>query len=442
MEQTWVEELREFIAIPSVSADPAHLDDVRRAAEWVRDFVKRAGGEAELVPMGERDLVIGDIPANANGAKAPTVMIYGHFDVQPPAPLELWESPPFELAERDGWYYARGIADDKGQLFTLLKAAQLLREQDALPVNIRVVSDGEEEIGGHSVVDFLEADKRGADACIIFDGGMTRAEQPEFGLATRGLVAFHLKVKTGERDMHSGYYGGAALNAIHVLMQGLSAVTARGNGLLPDQLRVGREALGQLEVDSLKSLPKGWEILDEAGATPLDGKAADDFYDRTWAEPSLDVNGIRGGKPEFVNTTLIVEAEARFTIRLAPGQDPETIAATVEKLIHDAVPDSAEVDLIRENSAAPGVFSADSPAIQLGMEAFKKATGVRPLLVRVGGTLPIYPALAAKGIPTIGTGFALRESNVHSPNERLRVEDIDRAVAAASELYRSLAALG
>ena len=442
MEQTWVEELREFIAIPSVSADPAHLDDVRRAAEWVRDFVKRAGGEAELVPMGERDLVIGDIPANANGAEAPTVMIYGHFDVQPPAPLELWESPPFELTERDGWYYARGIADDKGQLFTLLKAAQLLREQDALPVNIRVVSDGEEEIGGHSVVDYLEADERGADACIIFDGGMTRAEQPEFGLATRGLVAFHLKVKTGERDMHSGYYGGAALNAIHVLMQGLSAVTARSNGLLPDQLRVGREALTQVEVDSLKSLPKGWEILDEAGATPLDGKAADDFYDRTWAEPSLDVNGIRGGKPEFVNTTLIVEAEARFTIRLAPGQDPETIAATVEKLIGDAVPDSAEVELIRENSAAPGVFSADSPAIQLGMEAFKKATGVRPLLVRVGGTLPIYPALAAKGIPTIGTGFALRESNVHSPNERLRVEDIDRAVAAASELYRSLAALG
>jgi len=442
VEQTWVEELREFIAIPSVSADPAHLEDVRRAAEWVRDFVKRAGGEAELVPMGERDLVIGDIPANANGAKAPTVMIYGHFDVQPPAPLELWESPPFELAERDGWYYARGIADDKGQLFTLLKAAQLLREQDALPVNIRVVSDGEEEIGGHSVVDFLEADERGADACIIFDGGMTRPEQPEFGLATRGVVAFHLKVKTGERDMHSGYYGGAALNAIHVLMQGLSAVTARSNGLLPDQLRVGREALGQLEVDSLKSLPKGWEILDEAGATPLDGKAADDFYDRTWAEPSLDVNGIRGGKPEFLNTTLIVEADARFTIRLAPGQDPETIAAALEKLIHDAVPDSAEAELTRENSAAPGVFSADSPAIQLGMEAFKKATGVRPLLVRVGGTLPIYPALAAKGIPTIGTGFALRESNVHSPNERLRVEDIDRAVAAATELYRSLAALG
>jgi acetylornithine deacetylase/succinyl-diaminopimelate desuccinylase-like protein len=443
VEQTWLEELREFIAIPSVSADPAHADDVRRAAEWVRDFVKHAGGEAELVPYGERDLVIGDIPANANGSggDAPTVMIYGHFDVQPPAPLELWETPPFELAERDGWYYARGIADDKGQLYALLKAAQLLHEGNALPVNIRVVSDGEEEIGGHSVVDFLESDERGADACIIFDGGMTRAEQPEFGLATRGLVSFHLKIRTGERDMHSGYYGGAALNAIHVLMAALSAVVAR-DGLLPDQLRVGRTPLSQVEVDSLGSLPKGWEILHEAGATPLDPKAEEHFYDRTWAEPSLDVNGIRGGKPEFLNTTLIVEADARFTIRLAPGQDPEPIAAAAEKLIRAAVPKTAEVELIRENSAPPGVFSPDSEAIQLGMEAFRKATGVRPILVRVGGTLPIYPALAAKGIPTIGTGFALRESNVHSPNERLRVEDVDRALATASELYRSLAALG
>jgi acetylornithine deacetylase/succinyl-diaminopimelate desuccinylase-like protein len=441
VEQTWLEELREFIAIPSVSADPAHVDDVRRAGEWVRDFVKGIGGEAELVPYGEGDLVIGDIPASSNGGGAATVMIYGHFDVQPPAPLDLWETPPFELTERDGWYYARGIADDKGQLYALLKAAQLLREQNALPVNIRIVSDGEEEIGGHSVVDFLEADERGADACIIFDGGMTRPELAEFGLATRGLIAFHLKVRTGERDMHSGYYGGAAMNAIHVLMQGLSAVTAR-DGLLPDQLRIGRAPLSQAEVDSLESLPKGWEMLDDAGATPLDAKAGEDFYDRTWAEPSLDVNGIRGGKPDFLNTTLIVEADARFTIRLAPGQDPETIAASAERLIRAAMPETAQVELIRENSAAPGVFSADSPAIQIGLEAFKKALGRRPLLVRVGGTLPIYPALAAKGIPTIGTGFALRESNVHSPNERLRVEDVDRAVAAASELYRSLAALG
>jgi acetylornithine deacetylase/succinyl-diaminopimelate desuccinylase-like protein len=439
--QIWLDELREFIAIPSVSADPAHLDDVRRAAEWVRDFVKRTGGEAELLRRGERDLVVGDIPASSNGSAAPTVLLYGHFDVQPPAPLELWDTPPFELAERDGWYYARGIADDKGQLYTLLKAAELLREDGALPVNLRIACDGEEEIGGHSIVDFIREDDRGADACIIFDGGMTRPEQPEFGIATRGLVGFHIKVRTGERDMHSGYYGGAALNAIHVLMRALSAVAAR-DGLLPDELRVGRTPLSEAELESLKHLPPGREILHEAGATPLDSNAEDAFYDRTWAEPSMDVNGIYGGKPDFVNTTLVVEARARFTIRLAPGQDPETIADAAAALIVGAVPKGAEVDLEVENAAAPGVFSPDEPAIRLGVEAFERATGVAPILVRVGGTLPIYPALAEKGIPTIGTGFALRESNVHSPNERLRVQDIDRAVSAASELYRSLAALG
>ncbi len=441
MNDAWLAELREFIAIPSVSADPAHQDDLRRAAEWVRDFVKRTGGDAELVPKGTRELVIGDIPANANGSGAPTVMIYGHFDVQPPAPLELWESPPFELEERDGWFYARGVADDKGQLYTLLKAAELLRAANALPVNIRVACDGEEEIGGHSIVEFLEEDDRGADACIIFDGGMTRPEQPEFGLATRGLVGFHVTVRTGERDMHSGYYGGAALNAIHVLMHGLDALVAR-DGLLADELRVARTPLAEVELQSLDHLPGGAEILREAGARPLDPKAEAEFYDRTWAEPSLDVNGIHGGKPDFVNTTLIVEAHARFTIRLAPGQDPDTIAGVAEKLFRAALPDGAEVDWRRENSAPPGVFAPDSPAIQLGLEAFERAVGVRPILVRVGGTLPIYPALAAKGIATIGTGFALRESNVHSPNERLRVEDVDRAVAAATELYKGLAALG
>jgi acetylornithine deacetylase/succinyl-diaminopimelate desuccinylase-like protein len=440
--QSWLDELREFIAIPSVSADPAHQDDLRRAAEWVRDFVKtKAGGEAELVPKGGRDLVIGDIPASSNGSGAPTVLIYGHFDVQPPSPLDLWESPPFELAERDGWFYARGIADDKGQLYTLLKAAELLRADNALPVNIRVACDGEEEIGGHSIVEFLEEDERGADACIIFDGGMTRPEQPEFALATRGLVGYHVKVRTGERDMHSGYYGGAALNAIHVLLRGLDALLAQ-NGLLPDQLRVGRTALSDVEVASLDKLPKGAQILDEAGATPLDPKAEQDFYDRTWAEPSLDINGIRGGKPEFVNTTLVVEAEARFTIRLAPGQDPDTVGSGAEKLFRAAVPGDADVTLTRENAAPPGVFAPDSPAIQVGLDAFERAVGVRPILVRVGGTLPIYPALAEKGIPTIGTGFALRESNVHSPNERLRVQDVDRAVSAATELYKGLAALG
>ena len=178
MDETWRNELSEFLAIPSVSADPAHREDVKRAGEWVCDFIRRIGGTADLTPFGEKELALGDIPASTDPENAPTVLVYGHFDVQPPAPLELWESEPFELTIKDEWAYARGIADDKGQLFILLKAAQKLVEANALPVNLRFACDGEEEIGGHSIVDFLAKDERGADACIIFDSAMEKRGVP------------------------------------------------------------------------------------------------------------------------------------------------------------------------------------------------------------------------------------------------------------------------
>ncbi len=441
MEQAWIDELGELIAIPSVSADPAHADDVHRAAAWVAAFVKRAGGEAEVVPIGERELVLGDIPASNSRAEAPTVLVYGHFDVQPPAPLELWESPPFELTERDGWYYARGMADDKGQLYTLLKAAELLSAAGDLPVNLRVACDGEEEIGGHTIVDFLAGDERGADACVIFDGSMFRPDQPEFSVATRGLAGFHVTVRTGERDLHSGLYGGAALNATHALIQALSGLLAR-EGRLAEALRQGIEEATDDERADWSLLPPGGDLLAEAGAKPLDARAAETFYERTWEEPSLDVNGIQGGKPELVNTTLPVHAEARFTIRLAPGQSVETIAAAAEQILRASAPRGAEIEVERENSAPAGIIATDAPAIRLGLEAFERATGKRPLLVRTGGTLPIVPALAAKGIPTVLSGFALADSNVHSPNERMRVQDMERSVAAASELFKSFGELG
>lgn len=441
MDDAWFAELSEFIRIPSVSADAERRDDVRAAGEWVCDFIRRAGGEAELRDWEGQPLALGELRASSGDGNAPTVMCYGHFDVQPPAPLDEWQSPPFELEVRDGWAYGRGIADDKGLLYTVLKAAELLVHDGGLPVNLRIASDGEEEIGGHTVVEFLEADDRGADACVIFDGGPFRAEQPEFAIATRGLVGFHVTVRTGARDLHSGLYGGAALNAQHALLQGLAALTAR-DGKLPEPLRQGIAPVSDEERGGWAALPAGADLLREAGAAPLDARAADEFYERTWTEPSMDVNGIRGGKPDFVNTTLVVNAEARFTIRLAPGQDTQTIAAAAERLFRDAVPSGAEVEVVHENSAPPGLFPPGSRVIQLGLDAFERAVGRRPILVRSGGTLPIVPALVAKGIDTVVSGFALPESNVHSPNERLRVEDFDRSVAAAQGLYTAWAQLG
>src|SRR5438105_8460457 len=182
MDDAWREELSEFIAIPSVSAEPAHRDDVKRAGEWVCDFIRRIGGSAELTPFGDKELALGEIPASTDPESAPTVLCYGHFDVQPPAPLELWETEPFELTIRDGWAYARGVTDDKGQVFILLKAAQKLAEANALPVNLRFACDGEEEIGGTTIVDWLKVDAVPTQAAIIFDGGMLRVDVPVFDL--------------------------------------------------------------------------------------------------------------------------------------------------------------------------------------------------------------------------------------------------------------------
>ena len=436
----WLEELSELLRIESVSADPERADDVRRAAEWVRDFIREAGGEAELVETETFPLVVGEIRASS-GAKSPTVLGYGHFDVQPAAPLDEWESPPFEPTVRDGWLYGRGTADDKGQLYALLKAAAELARAGELPVNVRFACDGEEETGGHQVVEYIQRDERGADAAVIFDSAMLRRGAPVFHVATRGLVYFHVSVRTGERDLHSGVFGGAALNAVHALMKTLRGVLPGENGLLAEELRAGVVPPTEEELAAWEALDPGAQILAGGGARPADARAADDFYLRTWAEPAVDVNGISGGEPHLQKTVLPVAAEANVSIRLAPGQDPDEIASSFERLLRAAAPEGAEVEVECWSSARPGLIPPDAPAIQLGRDAFERAIGARPLLIRVGGTLPIVPALADRGIPTVLTGFDLPEGNIHSPNERILVEHVALAIEAARELFRAFANL-
>ncbi|MGH3022627.1 MAG: M20/M25/M40 family metallo-hydrolase [Gaiellaceae bacterium] len=434
LDPVWLEELSDWLRIPSVSADPAHADDVRHAGEWVCEFVRAAGGEAALVPADGFPLAVGEIPASTGAPEdAPTVLLYGHFDVQPPAPLELWESEPFEPAVRDGYLYARGAVDDKGNAYLLLKAARLLAEEGVLPVNVRVAFDGEEEIGGHSVVDFLAADERGADACLIFDSGMPREDTPSFDLGVRGLVYFHVRLRTGERDLHSGMFGGAALNAVHALMETLEAVVA-----LPEELRAGTIPPTKEELASWAELDPGASVLAAAGAQPLDGRAGEELYARTFAGPAVDVNGLQGGEPVLQKTVLPVSAEANVSIRLAPGQDVDGIAATFERLLREAAPAGAELEVERRASSPAGLIPPDSPAVRLAQAAFERVLGRRPLLLRTGGTLPIVPALAEKGIPTILSGFALPGANVHSPNERLLARYVPLGVAAARETLLAL----
>jgi acetylornithine deacetylase/succinyl-diaminopimelate desuccinylase-like protein len=429
LDPAWLDELSDWLRIPSVSADAAHAEDVRRAGEWVCEFVRAAGGKAELVATAAQPLAIGEIPASEGGAAAPTVLLYGHFDVQPPAPLELWDSPPFEPEVRDGYLYARGAADDKGNSYLALKAAQLLARAGKLPVNVRVTFDGEEEIGGDSIVDFLAADGRGADACVIFDHGMPREDVPAFGLGTRGLVYLRVRLRTGERDLHSGLYGGAAMNAVHALMRTLEAVVS-----VPESLRAGVVPPTEEELASWAELDPGADVLAEAGAKPMDERAAEEFYARTFAGPAVDVNGIKGGEPDLHKTVLPVTAQAHVSIRLAPGQDVETVAGEFERLLRDAAPAGAELELERMASSRAGLIPADAPAVRLAQDAFERVLGRRPLLLRSGGTLPIVPALAEKGIPTILSGFAIPGDNIHSPNERLLARYLPLGVAAAREM--------
>jgi acetylornithine deacetylase/succinyl-diaminopimelate desuccinylase-like protein len=440
MAEAWFDELAEFLRIPSISADPAHAADVVRAGEWVCAFVRGAGGEAGLVDWNGQPLAVGELRASGGGDGAPTILCYGHFDVQPPDPLELWESPPFEAELRDGHLYGRGVVDDKGQLYMLLAAARELAAAGELPVNVRFCCDGEEETGGHSIVEFLAADERGADAAVIFDSDMVEPGLPAFNVATRGMAYFHVRLTTGEHDLHSGIYGGAALNAAHALVRTLSGVLPV-DGRLPESLRKGVVPPTEDELAGWATLPTGGHELAGMAARPADARAAGEFYLRTFAEPSVDVNGIETGSPRLQKTVLPVEAHANVSIRLAPGQRVEEIAPEVERLLRESAPDGAELELELLSTAPPGLVAPDAAAIQLGLDAFERAVGRRPALIRSGGTLPIVPALSARGIAVILTGFGLADSQIHSPNERLRADYVPLGIAAARELFRALAAL-
>jgi acetylornithine deacetylase/succinyl-diaminopimelate desuccinylase-like protein len=436
----WFDELAEFLRIPSISADPARRADVARAGEWVCEFLRAAGGESELVDWHGQPLAIGELRASLDADHAPTVLCYGHFDVQPPDPLELWQSPPFEPEIRGEYLYGRGVADDKGQLYLLLCGARELAQAGRLAVNVRFACDGEEETGGHSIVEFLEADERTAEAAVIFDSGMIRAGHPAFNIATRGLAYFHVTLRTGARDLHSGLYGGAALNAAHALIRTLGAVVAV-DGRLAEALREGARSPTREELESWRELPAGADELAEQGARPMDAGAADEFYLRTFAEPALDINGIESGSPHIQKTVLPVEAVANVSIRLAPGQQVAEIAAAFRQLLSDAAPPGAELDVELLSSAPAGVVSSDAKAVQLGLNAFERVLGVRPALIRSGGTLPVVSALADRGIATIITGFSLPNANIHSPNERLLAEYVPRGIAAARALFEEFASL-
>ena len=434
-------ELSAFLRIPSISADPARAADVRAAADWLVDLIRAQGGEARIVERAGRPLVDALVRANRTGSgQGPPILCYGHFDVQPPGPAELWETDPFSPQVRDGWLYARGVADDKGQLWALLRGALDLRGAGSLPVDVRFCLDCEEEVGGTAIVDYLEETAGEVRACVIFDTAMLDVETPVLTIATRGTVYLHVEVRTGERDLHSGVYGGAALNALHVLVIALGRVMAH-DGRVPEPLRANVSEPDREEIRAWQALPLGQDLLAAQGAVPADDDAAREFYLRTWALPSLDVNGIEGGSPVLQKTIVPSSARANLSVRLAPGQTVESIAPVVEELLQRELPAGAQLDVQLIASCDPGLTAPDSRAVELAAGAIERATGKRPLVLRSGGSLPLMPLLERLGIPAVVSGFDVPDGNIHAPNERMLVGHLGLARDAARELYLALAEL-
>jgi acetylornithine deacetylase/succinyl-diaminopimelate desuccinylase-like protein len=430
------DQLLDWLRIPSISTGGGDPAEIERAAEWAAGHVRRAGGEAQLVRIGAGNpLVVGDLKANRAGA--PTVLIYGHYDVQGPGDLSAWTSPPFEPEVRDGRLYARGAGDDKGNFWPLLAAACDLAAAGELPVDVRVVVEGEEEAGSESIAEWIRADERGADAAIVFDSGMADDHTPAITVGLRGLVMAHIEVRTGVRDLHSGIYGGSALNALHVLHRMIGAIVPGPDGAIRDELLAGVRPPAEAERISWERLPPGTQVLSEVGGRPAYPGAADEYYERNGAYPSVEINQVVGGEPR---TVVPACAHAAVSIRLAPGQRAEEIRPVAERLLRDAAPADADVT-IEWQLADPSLFEPDLPALVLAAQALERATGTPPALVRSGGSIPVVAEFAARGIPTIVSGFNLPDDAFHAPDESFLVANLELGARAGRELLLALAAL-
>ncbi|MDX6562830.1 MAG: hypothetical protein QOD65_2644 [Gaiellales bacterium] len=435
---TLLDELCAWLRIPSISSGGGDPADLERAAGWAAERVLAAGGTADVLSAYGNPLCVGEL--RARRPDAPTVLIYGHYDVQSPDPREQWTTDPFEPVVRDGRLYARGASDDKGNFLPLLHVACELARAGDLPVHVRVVLEGEEEIGGTNVLRFLEQDERGADCAVVFDGGMIDEAHPAMHIAVRGIVMAHLRVRTGERILHSGVYGGVALNAAHALAQMLDAVLPGPDGRLRDELRAGLREPSPEEIASWSELPSGAGVLAEAGAVELGPGAAAELYRRTWADASLDVHGMESGDAAQRRTIIPCTASARLSVRVALGQSAAGVAASLERILRAATPAGADIDLEIDASEPAGFDPAD-PVLGLAREAIGRAAGSLPLLVRTGGSIPILAALAQRGIPTVLSGFALDSDGIHGPDESYRLESLALGEKAARELYAALATL-
>ncbi len=442
-EQLFLNELLEFLRIPSISTLPEHKNDVVRAAQFMADSLKGAGVEhVEVIATGKHPLVYGDW-LHAPGK--PTVLCYGHYDVQPPDPLDLWLSPPFEPSIRDGNIYARGACDDKGQVYMHVKAVQALRASNGgkLPVNVKFLIEGEEEVGGESISEYVpkHKDKLKADVALVSDTELFADGVPTLCIGLRGLMYLEIEAKGPSRDLHSGMYGGAAPNAVYGLIELLAqAKDADGHIRIPG-IYDDVAAPDHAEVESWHRLPFSEQhfLRDEVGSTELTGEPEQSVLSRVWARPTFEVHGIAGGfTGAGAKTVIPAKAVAKVSVRLVPNQNPERVLSGVRAWVKDHTPKGIQTE-IRVLSAGPAIsVNPDHPAIDIAARVFSETMGKPTVFIRSGGSIPIVGEFANHlGIPTVLMGFGLPDDGLHSPNEKYRIDNYYLGIRTIARFFEA-----
>lgn len=445
--EAMLDELNEFLKIKSVSSLSEHKADVVEAANWLERQLLHAGMEkVEVIPTEKHPIVYGEWLKAGEDAK--TILIYGHYDVQPVDPLHLWETEPFQPTVRDNKLYARGASDDKGQTFMHIKAVEaMLKSEGELPFNVKFLIEGEEEIGSPNLDGFVEAEKERlrSDVLVISDTPMLEPGKPAICTGLRGLAAIELTVKGAKGDLHSGLYGGAVPNALHGLVELLGTMRNKDGEIAVPGFYEGIEALADEEKESLAALGSGDESMKaETGVSALVGEKGYTSRERTWIRPTLEFNGVFGGfQGEGVKTVIPAEATAKITCRLVPGQDPEDILAKIEQHIEANTPAGMSVTTQRHDTGKPFAAPVTDPAFAAAARAYEKVYQTEVAYTRMGGSIPVVETFDVQlNVPIILMGFGLPSENFHAPNEHFHLENFDKGLETILAFWEEYNKLG
>jgi len=440
------EELFELLRIPSVSARTEHNEDTARTAEWVAENIRNAGMQAQVHQTKGHPIVVGQW--RGAGTNAPTVLAYGHYDVQPAEPLDLWSSPPFEPTVRDGKIFARGSVDDKGQLFLHVKALEaLLRTRGSLPVNVVLLIEGEEEVGSEHLTEFIEAnaDLLRADAVVISDSAMFAPGLPSILSSLRGMAYFQIDVQGPSTDLHSGSYGGAVVNPAMALARILATMHDGSGHVAIEGFYDKVMDWGDAARQEMRSLPFDDEhFRAETGAPALGGEAGFSTLELLWMRPTCEINGLLSGYTgEGAKTVLPSKAMAKVSCRLVPDQDPLEIEQLMRAHVERFAPKGVTVTVTHLHGGRPWRANLEGPLFDAARRALAAAFGREPVITGEGGSIPVVGDFQRiLGAPVLLMGFGLPGENAHAPNEWMSEENFTRGLRAVAMLYEGLGARG